>query len=624
MSVPAILLEELLFSYPPALPGGQHVDVLRGLTLEVPTGQALAIMGATGSGKTTLALILAALAPEMTGGNLRGRVQVNGQDVTQVPAARLSAHLGLVFQEPERQLFNMTVADEVAFGLEGLAVPPAEIADRVRWALTRVGLADPDLLDRAPWQLSGGQQKRLAIATILALRPPILVLDEPMAGLDPQGRREVASVLRELAGETGATVIVLEKDAEFVARWAERLVVLAEGRVGLDGPPSEVFRQVDRLHALGVTVPQIAELAARLDVDTSQTPFLTAQQAAGVLASMLAQRRRGDESHHLPKPGGENLTPTAAQEPMPEALDGSYTEHRRQETSPAPGRAPALAVDIRDLTFAYPGGTQALARLSLAVPAGQFVAIVGPNGGGKSTLARHLNGLLRSQSGSVAIHGRPVERRPVGELAREVGYVFQNPDHQIFASTVREEIGFGLRNLGLRDEALKRQADQALAAFDLQPVAEVPPAVLGYGLRRLVTVASVWAMQPSIWVLDEPTTGLDARYTGLLARHMRDLHQTGRTILLITHDLRLAASLAERIVIVHKGQTAIDGPPETVLGDAQTLSNFGLRPPPIARLSAALAPQGFPHPALTVEQFVAEFRHALRPLRPHQRLASAP
>ncbi len=607
MSAPAILLQDVHFSYSPALSAGQPVDVLRGVSLAVPAGQSLAVMGPTSGGKTTLALILAALAPEMTGGVLRGQVWVDGQDVTQTTAGHLSSHLGLVFQEPERQLFNMTVADEVGFGLEGKAVPPVEIASRVTWALERVGLADPVLLDRAPWQLSGGQQKRLAIATILALRPPILVLDEPMAGLDPLGRREVAEVLRELVAETGATVVVLEKDAEFVARWAERLVVLAEGRIALDGSPAEVFRQVGKLHALGVAVPQIAELAAQLHVDDSQTPFLTAQQAASALGPFLAQRcaagpRQVSESGSN-DPAEATATPPAP-EPAADAKAGDMGQ-LRGETSLPSSRASTLAVDVREVSFAYPGGTQALNRLSLAVPAGEFLAIVGPNGGGKSTLARHLNGLLRPQRGSVAIHGQLIGQRRVGELARVVGYVFQNSDHQIFAATVREETNFGLRNLGLREEILKRQVEQALTAFGLQEMADMPPAVLGYGLRRLVTVASVWAMRPSIWVLDEPTTGLDAHFTRILTGHLQALHQAGHTILLITHDLRLVAGIAERIVIVHNGQVVLDGSPEAVLGSEQTLAVFGLRPPPVTRLSAALAPYGFPHPVLTVEQFLA-------------------
>ncbi|MCB0250445.1 MAG: ABC transporter ATP-binding protein, partial [Anaerolineae bacterium] len=231
----SVHLDDLHFSYPLISAGAPAVEVLHGVTLDVPAGQSLAIMGPTSSGKSTLALVLAGLAPSMTGGVLTGQVQVNGQDAAATPAAVLSASLGIVFQEPERQLFNMTVAEEVAFSLEGLALPPQEIGERVELALAQVGLTG--LEERSPWQLSGGQQKRLAIATLLAIRPPILLLDEPMAGLDPAARREVAAVLADLRRTAAATVIVLEKDAEFVARWAERVVILAAGQVVLDGTP---------------------------------------------------------------------------------------------------------------------------------------------------------------------------------------------------------------------------------------------------------------------------------------------------------------------------------------------------------------------------------------------------
>ena len=572
----SVHLDDLHFSYPPISAGAPAVEVLHGVTLDVPAGQSLAIMGPTSSGKSTLALVLAGLAPSMTGGVLTGQVQVNGQDAAATPAAVLSASLGIVFQEPERQLFNMTVAEEVAFSLEGLALPPQEIGERVELALAQVGLTG--LEERSPWQLSGGQQKRLAIATLLAIRPPILLLDEPMAGLDPAARREVAAVLADLRRTAAATVIVLEKDAEFVARWAERVVILAAGQVVLDGTPTAVFTEVERLHELGVAVPQMAELAARLPNLVASAPFLTARQAAAVLVPQLP-----------------TLAPNL-HSPLP--------------TRQPPVYAPQPAIDVREATFRYENGTLALDRLSLAVPAGQFVAILGRNGGGKSTLARHLNGLLRPQSGAVAIGGEPSAGRRVGELAREVGYVFQNPDRQIFATSVREEVAYGVRNLGVTGQEAGQRVDEALTVFDLTAVAETPPAVLGYGLRRLVTLASVWAMQPPIWVLDEPTTGLDVRYTGILMDRLRSLHERGNTILFITHDLRLAAEFAERVVVVDGGQTVLDGPPAAVLSDAVALSSFGLRPPPVTRLSALLAPYSFPHPTLTVEEFAAAWSSA--------------
>lgn len=572
----ALRLEDLHFSYPPRLPDGPPVEVLRGLTLHAPAGQALAIMGPTSSGKTTLALLLAGLAPEMTGGQVRGQAWVAGLDPVTTSPARLSHTVGLVFQEPERQLFNMTVAEEVAFGLEGRAVPPQQIGERVQRALASVGLTG--LEQRAPWQLSGGQQKRLAIASILAMQPPILVLDEPMAGLDPAGRREVAALLADLKRTTGATVIVTEKDAEFVARWAERVAVLADGQIALAEAPDALFQQTERLHALGVAAPQMAELAARLRAEGEDAAFLTA--AAG--AAWAARHR----------PAAWPAQPATATTPAPELPTSQKA-------------TPAVAVEA--VSFAYPGGAPALAGLSLTVQPGEFVALVGPNGGGKSTLARHINGLLRPQQGAVALFGQPSAGRPVGELARSVGYVFQNPDRQIFAATVREEVAFGPRNLGLAGQALTQRVTEALAAFDLTALAEAPPAVLGYGLRRLVTLASVWAMQPAIWLLDEPTTGLDARLTGLLMERLHTLHGSGHTVLFITHDLKLAAG-AQRIVGISQGRVVLDGPPQSVFADSASLEAIGLRPPPIARLSALLEPVGFPHPMLNVEQFMRCWR----------------
>ncbi len=582
MSLSTIQLEALRFSYPPVVDRGQPIEVLRDLSLAAPAGQALAIMGPTSSGKTTLALILAGLAPALTGGSLSGRAWVAGLDAAQTPPARLSHTVGLVFQQPERQLFNMTVAEEIAFGLEGRALPPQQIGQRVAHTLASVGLSG--LEQRAPWQLSGGQQKRLAIASILAMQPPILVLDEPMAGLDPAGRREIAALLAELKRATGATVIVMEKDAEFVARWAERVVIMAQGQIALDGAPSAVFQQVDRLRELGVAAPQLAELAARLRADGEEVAFLTAREGAAWLRPRLALS-------HATLPIGD--------QPQPAAHTGS--------APPEASTAAPPAIAVREVSFAYPGGAQALNGLSLTVQPGEFVAVLGPNGGGKSTLARHLNGLLRPQRGAVALHGQPCAGRAVGELARHVGYLFQNPDHQIFAATVREEVAFGPRNLGLAGQELAQRVAAALAAFDLAALAETPPAVLGYGWRRLVTLASVWAMQPSIWLLDEPTTGLDARLIALLMERLHQLHRAGHTVLFITHDLKLAAQ-AQRIVGVSQGRVALDGPPQTVLADSVALHAIGLRPPPIARLSGLLADAGFPHPMLGVEQFAEAWR----------------
>ncbi|MGH2544534.1 MAG: energy-coupling factor ABC transporter ATP-binding protein, partial [Ardenticatenaceae bacterium] len=227
----------------------------------------------------------------------------------------------------------------------------------------------------------------------------------------------------------------------------------------------------------------------------------------------------------------------------------------------------------------------------------------GPNGGGKTTLAKHLNGLLRPQEGTLRLFGETTTGRRVGELARKVGYVFQSPDLQIFAVTVQEELAFGPRNIGLNEAEVRECVEEALARFGLREWAEAPPAVLGYGLRRLVTIASVWTMQPPIWVLDEPTTGLDVRLTSRLVREMENLYADGHTVLLITHDLRLVALLAQRLVIIANGQVALDGPPRHLLSDTDALRPFGLRPPPITRLANQVP--WLPNNLLTIEELVA-------------------
>ena len=468
--------------------------------------------------------------------------------------------MGLLFQQSDQQLFNMSVEDEITFGLEGLALPVAEIAERTEWVLQRTGLTA--LRDRAPWQLSGGEQKRLALAAVLAMRPRLLLLDEPMAGLDPLGRRAVATLLDDLKAMQEVAILVMEQDAEWISRWAERVLVMHEGRLVMDGPTREVLSQVTALHDLGLWPPQMAELAHALRVPGH--PLTTTE-----MAPRLA----------LVRP----VTPCP---PLP----------------PPPPRHTEPAIHATDLHFRYPDGPQALNGLSLSVARGEWALIAGPNGGGKTTFAKHLNGLLVPQRGEVALFGQPTVGQRVGTLARQVGYLFQNPDLQLFATTVREELAYGPRNLGLGEPEVRARVAEALDRFALHEWADTPPAVLGFGLRRLVTIAAVWAMQPPIWLLDEPTTGLDRTLTLRVLAEMQALHRAGHTLLLITHDLRLAA-FAERMVVVAEGRVAMDGPPRQLLADHRPLRPFGLRPPAVSRLAGKVP--WLPRGLLTVEEVVA-------------------
>jgi len=248
-----------------------------------------------------------------------------------------------------------------------------------------------------------------------------------------------------------------------------------------------------------------------------------------------------------------------------------------------------------------------LRGLDLRVPAGQFLALVGANGSGKTTLVKHLNGLLRARQGSVRVAGLDAARHPVGEMARHVGFLFQHPEQQIFAATVEQEVAFGPRNLGLPAGEVRERVAAALARFGLEAAAARPPAILGYGLRRRVTLASLAAMDPAVLVLDEPTVGLDAHGRREMLAWVAELQRRGRTIVLVTHDMGLVARCAERVVVLHDGEVLGDGPPGDVFRDEALLARASLAPPPVVALARALRSNGFRGDGLTVEAFCDEY-----------------
>lgn len=573
--MPEIILCNLRFSYPPLQPGGEPVRVLTGVDLEIERGEFLSIMGPTGAGKTTLCLALNGIVPHSTGGSFGGDVIVAGLNTKEHPVALLASRVSLVFQDAESQLFNMTVEDEVAFGPESLGLPRAEIGERVDWALSAVGMAAHR--DRSPFHLSGGQKQRVAIAATLAMLPRILVLDEPTAGLDPAGKAEVCGVIRELQRQRQMTIVLVEQDSEKIAEFSDRVAVLHEGQIVLLGPPDEVFSQVHRMYDLGIAVPQVSELAGLFNARRgTRYVFTTLDDARQALAPTIV--RRGS----LP-------------EAKSDSLKGLRPSHKSSH----------LCIRVRDLCYRYDGESDALRGVSLDIRDGDFVAVVGQNGSGKTTLVKHFNGLLKPTQGRVQVYGQDTADLSVGQLARQVGYVFQNPDRQIFCPTVRQEIAFGPKNLGLSPEAVDRRVAEAMAQFRLEAYADAPPALLGYGLRRKVGVAAVYAMRPRLFILDEPTAGLDRRGIQELMALLTTMNAEGHTIVLITHDMRIAAEHARRTVILDQGRLLADGDTQEVFRRADELARARIEPPQIAQLARRLVSSGVEMPAgvLTVEAF---------------------
>ncbi|MCX6031390.1 MAG: energy-coupling factor transporter ATPase [Chloroflexi bacterium] len=579
---PDILIQNLFYAYPPLREGDDPAPVLRGVNLEIARGEFVALLGRVGAGKTTLCMTLNGLVPHATGGVFRGDVTILEQNTKSRAIADLARTVGMVFQDPESQLTQMRVEDEVAFGPENLGVPAAEIEERVAWALNAVGLAD--YRDRSPLLLSGGEQQRLAIAAMLAMYPQVLVLDEPTASLDPAGKNAVFRVLAELRRKHEITIFMATQELERVARFADRVLVLHDGEIALQGPPAEVFANVPRLQEWGLGVPQLAELGHMLSQRTGK------QCHFANMADAYKQLRRRARKVHMKKTHMPLVEPPA---PRPNPF------------------ADRVRVLLENVSYTYSDGTVGLQDVSLTLAPGEFVALLGPNGSGKTTLAKHLDGLLKPTAGRVLIERSDTRKTRVAELARQVGYAFQNPDHQIFTPTVQEEIAFGPRNQELPPAVVAQRVAEALDRFRLTPHAHLPPALLGLGQRRQVALAAIIASQPQVLILDEPTGGLDERSKQELMEVVTAFNILGRTVILITHDMRLVAEYTDRAIVLLNGRLLFDGTPRALFAQPEVLTQAGLALPPVARLAERLSAEGMAPGTLTLAEFVAAWQARL-------------
>ncbi len=608
---PVLTITDLHYAYPPLLPDQPAADVLRGVSGQVHRGELVALIGRVGSGKTTLCMAANGLVPHATGGRFRGQVLVAGHDTRRYPVAALARWVGLAFQDAEAQLTQMRVEDEIAFGPENLGLPPDLIEQRVAWALAAVGLAA--YRDRSPLLLSGGEKQRVAIAAMLAMQPELLVLDDPTANLDPAGKAVVFRLLIGLARRQGLGVLIATQDLELVARYADRVWVLHAGRIGLEGPPQQVFRQTAQLQEWGIGVPQLAELATLLGRRLKRPfTFQGVGDAYRQLRPLLPSRIGRPPT--LLQAGGQAPNTVADGAAPAEARRLSMGEVTPAGQPAAGPQSPAVGpvILLEDAAYAYPDGTVALRGVTWAVRPGEFVALVGPNGSGKTTLAKLLNGLLKPTAGRVIVAGRDTRRAHVPELARIVGYVFQNPDHQIFAATVAEEVAFGLRLRGLPPVAVAGQVAAALDQFRLSSHAHLPPALLGTSQRRQVSLAAVLVTQPQVLVLDEPSGGLDSQSLQKLMSAVVEFQRQGGAVLLITHDMRLVAEYAARVAVLLAGEIVFDGLPGQLFRRQEIMRRACLVVPPVVRLTQRLAAHGFSAEPLTSAEFVAAWQ-ARRP-----------
>ncbi|MDD5486135.1 MAG: ABC transporter ATP-binding protein [Dehalococcoidales bacterium] len=542
---------------------GSCQPALSHVSLKINQGEFALICGKSGSGKTSLCRVINGLIPHFHGGAISGEIEVVGMDPIALSPGRMAVHAGMVFQDPENQLVASRVNSEICFGMENLGFERIDIEERLDWALQLLNIKH--LQHRAVHELSGGEKQRVAIASVLALKPGILILDEPASSLDPAEAESLFRNLTQLNRELELTIIIIEHRLERVIGHANRVIVMEKGEILFNKPPASlVAENVKELPALGIRLPPVVQLYHAL-------------QAQGV---------------ELGK--------------APLSLEDSYKTFNKVFSKPmlslpAAGRASraSLAVEMDEVSYSYKNGIQALNGISLRIDGGEVVAILGCNGSGKTTLAKLLNGLLKPASGTVKILGNDISGQTVAEVSENVGIIFQNPGDHLFAETVEEEIAFALKIKNAPEAEISARTTCALKRFNLLQYRHQNPLDLSNGEKQRLALASVAVCEPAILVLDEPDQGADEHSRQRLAEILSDYRAALKTVIMITHDVELASRTADRVILMEEGKIAIDDNKHEALSSGDAFS------PQINRLVHRFKQNGVSSRFLTVEEVLA-------------------
>ncbi len=521
MTEPIVSVSDLTYYYQ-----GDPEPVLHDVNLEIYPGEFILLIGPSGCGKSTLALCLNGIVPTVLGGKIKGRVRIDGVDTRQSTVYELGTKVGIVFQDPDSQLCNLYVEDEVAFGPANLMMDREEVLAKVDKSLREIDQID--IRRKLIFEMSGGQKQRVAIASILAMEPKILIFDEPTANLDPIGAVQVFDLIRRFNREMGITTIVIEHNVDSVMCYADRLLLMDKGTIRYDGPPRELM--CDRGHfilkELGLRIPQVCELGLELhDRGLPLCPFpLTVGEAADAV-----HQHRGRLGFHVDQPDACHAVPT---EPTVK------TDH---------------------LGFVYLDGTRAVKDVSVEINRGDVLAIVGKNGSGKTTLTSLLVGLNKPTSGTGQVCGLDLGNASVRQLAGKVGYVFQYPEHQFVEDTVYKEVAFSLKAQKRPPEEVDARVNDVLELMGLGAMKDKHPLRLSMGQKRRLSVATMLILKTDILILDEPTTGQDRKNIDNIMEIMMQANQGGTTIIIITHDMNLVARYCNEIMVMDEGEVVFFG-----------------------------------------------------------------
>lgn len=600
-----ITVENLRYRYPHA-----KELALDGLDFSVEKGEFIGIIGENGAGKSTLSQAIMGLVPQFYKGAYGGKVMVDGIEAGKTPVAQLCGHVGLVFQNPFNQLSGAkdNVYEEVAFGMQNLGVPAEEMKNRVEEALKLLDIWQ--YRDRNPFDLSGGQMQRVAIASVLVMRPDVMILDEPTSQLDPEGSDEVFRAVETLTG-SGITILMIEQKIEKLAAYCDRILLLHKGKQIAFDTPQKVFSMPD-LNTYGIQAPAFTRICKAENVTLADGTYpVTVEEAAGVLKEKrLGVQECADGVEHAQEAVGADAAGAGSVQAQ-ETLAGAGAAPDAVGAMPGTAQSGEAAEStasgneqfrIENLDFSYLADVPVLKNLNMKLDK-RPTAIIGQNGAGKTTLVKLLKGLLKPVSGSIYFHGEDISGKTVAMLAGNVGYVFQNPDDQIFKYNVMDEIMFGPLNIGMDPDRAKKEAQRALELTGLTGKEKENPYDLELYERKMTAIASVLAMDTDVLILDEPTIAQDWKGRQIIGGIIRSLSEHGKLVIAILHDMDFVAENFERVIIMAHGQVLADGTAKEVFAQEEALKKARLQKPYVMQLCEAL---GYEKRYLTVEEILKD------------------
>ncbi|WP_425663329.1 ABC transporter ATP-binding protein [Gardnerella piotii] len=572
---------------------------LKDVSLSIESGEFVGIIGPSGSGKTTLASLFSGAIPHHYSGELLGSVKIAGQDTKNLALTNIACLIGSVIQDIDAQMVAANVEDEILFGLENFGVAHSEIPSRIDEALQIVGISD--LRNRDLDTLSGGQKQKVAIAAILALKPKVMVLDEPTCALDPVSSKMIFSILKDLNKNFGITVVVIEQKVALLSEYCKRLVVLSNGTLSLDLPVSQALKNMDLLYSIGINYPRTTHLVNDLQsknvcsksdlpvsVEDTVNTIVNTINSGKSLTSHVDSHSEFDNSEFDNSECDSNKSAVAGdfshELQVSEQSSAQYSaQNQSKNTSPC--------LSLKNVSFSYPSGVSALKNVSFEAYAGELVTLVGRNGAGKTTVTKLINGLLKASGGNIFIDGKDTSNMKISQIAHYVSTLFQNPDRQLCKDTVLEEVAFSCILLGESVKDANDHAMQMIEKLNLDPKAS--PFMLSRGQRQMVALAATVVTKPKILVLDEPTCGLDYMECLRIMQVVEDLRDHGCCVIMVCHDMEVVLDFATRLIVVNDGKILEDGSISCVFENNAICKEAALCAPLLCAVSQGLVKNGF-------------------------------